>query len=178
MDQDFDSLLRQYRKKKLFDPATLPYQFSYGTAEVESIIPHRKPLLYVDGLTGWDPERGCIAGYRSISPDDPVFQGHFPEYPVYPGNFMVESIGQLGLCMYHFVAHQTNHILPDAKPVALRATKITGALFVEPVLPGARVTLLARKITWDGYFATMIGQAIVNDKVAVVCGGEVMILQD
>jgi 3-hydroxyacyl-[acyl-carrier-protein] dehydratase len=39
-------------------------------------------------------------------------------------------------------------------------------------------TLLARKIDFDGYFASMIGQALVDGKIAVVVIGEVMILGD
>jgi 3-hydroxyacyl-[acyl-carrier-protein] dehydratase len=119
-----------------------------------------------------------MAGERRMDPADPVFGGHFPDFPVYPGNFTVESIGQLGLCLYYFVANGLSAIAPEARPLALRATKIAGSLFIEPIRPGDTVTMLVRKHSWDGYFASLVGQALVNGKVAVVTMGEVMILED
>jgi len=178
MEETIQDLLKKYRKKPLFNTADLTVPLQYGKTEIQRLIPHRDPLLFVDGIDAWDPEKGQMAGYRAISKEDPVFQGHFPEFPVYPGNFTVESIGQLGLCMYYFVSSGNTRLEDDAKPVNLRATKILGALFQEAILPGMKVQLLAQKLTWDGYFATMIGQALVDGKVAVVCAGEVMILQD
>lgn len=173
-----DELLKSYRKKPLFEVSSLAIQMEYGQAEIEKIIPHRKPLLFVDGLSALDWENGLIAGIRNMEATDPVFAGHFPEFPVYPGNFTVEMVGQLGLCLYYFVNNQRSDIGTDAKPIALRATKMAGALFLEPILPGDKVTLLAKRLKFDGYFGSMIGQAIVRGKVAVVAIGEVMILDD
>ncbi len=171
-----EALLKSFRKKPLFDKDQLPVTLNYGEADIKKIIPHRSPLLYVDKLDTYDPNEGLMAGRRLIAKDDPVFLGHFPDFAVYPGNFTVESIGQLGLCMYYFVANNRNDIADDAKPIQLRATRIMGALFIEPILPGDEVVLLAKRLSFDGYFATVIGQAIVRGKVAVVTCGEVMII--
>ncbi len=175
---DHEKLLRSHRRKPLFDPGALPLQVDYRRDAIQRIIPHRDPLLFVDRITGLDLEQGFIAGERTIPADDPVFTGHFPGAPLYPGNFTVEMIGQLGLCMYYFETTQTAEIASDAEPVPARATRIAGAYYLEPIPPGARVTLLARKIDFDGYFASMIGQALVDGKIAVVVIGEVMILGD
>ena len=173
-----DELLRQYRKKPLFDPDSLPVQLVCTDAQIKAIIPQRPPLLFVDGLTGLDINAGLIAGYRQMNPADPVFSGHFPDYPVYPGTFTVEMIGQLGLCLYYFVNNQRIDIGLDARPIRLRATKLPGALFLEPILPGDTVILLAKRLVFDGFYGSIIGQALVRGKVAVVAMGEVMILED
>jgi len=174
----YDELLRKYRKKPLVELEGLPHKLECGRQDIEKIIPHRSPLLFVDTLSAVDFQNGMIAGGRIMQAADPVFSGHFPEFPVYPGNFTVEMIGQLALCLYYFVNNQRSSIGPDAKPIALRATKMGGALFQEPILPGDEVILLAQKINFDAYFGSMIGQAIVRGKVAVVTIGEVMILED
>lgn len=175
---DTEALLKSFRKKPLFDAASLPVRLEYGQADIGRIIPHRPPVLFVDRLTGLDLDQGLMSGERTLRADDPVFSGHFPDFPVYPGNFTVESIGQLGLCLYYFVANARGDIAPDARPLSLRATKIAGSLFIEPIRPGDTITMLVRRHTWDGYFASLIGQALVNGKVAVVTMGEVMILED
>lgn len=173
-----EELLKSFRKKPLFDPAALPHALDYGAADIGRIIPHRPPLLFVDRLSALDYEQGLMAGGRTMDAGDPVFAGHFPDYPVYPGNFTVEMVGQLGLCMYYFVTKGRADIGADAKPIALRATKMAGALFMEPIRPGDEVLLLAKRIEFDGYFGSMVGQALVGGKVAVVTIGEVMILED
>ena len=173
-----EAILKSFRKKPLFDVDALPLRLNYDQEAIKKIIPHRSPLLFVDKLVGYDSEDGLIAGKRFMDPKDPVFGGHFPDFPVYPGNFTIETIGQLGLCMYYFVANKRTDIGADATPIQLRATKVGGALFVEPILPGDEVTILAKRLSFDGYFASIIGQAMVRGKVAVVTIGEVMIMQD
>ena len=173
---DNEHILRSHRKKPLFDPRQLPVQLSCGKEEIKRIIPQREPVLLVDALTGIDLESGLISGLRKIDPADPVFTGHFPDYPVYPGSYTLEMIGQLSLCMYYFLEGNTHLIGNEAKPVSARATRILGAYFLMPIPPGAEVTLLAKKIDYTGFLATAVGQAIVGNTVCCVSAGEVAIL--
>jgi 3-hydroxyacyl-[acyl-carrier-protein] dehydratase len=174
---DAEALLKQYKRKPLASVEGLSHSLAVGRDGIEKILPHRDPILYVDRLTGIDFERGIIAGTRIIDPADPVFRGHFPEFPVYPGSSTVEMIGQLSLCLYYFIENKTTVVAPDARPFPLRATRILGALFQEPILPGMTVTLIAQKLEFDGFLATAVGQAIVNGKIACVSVGEVAFLE-
>lgn len=174
---NFEALLKSYKKKPLATVEGLPVSLSCTRADIERILPHREPVLYVDKLIGIDFNNGIIAGLRFINPADPVFQGHFPAYPVYPGTYTLEMIGQLGLCLYYFLENKTASVKPDATPMPLRATRIIGAIFAEPILPGKEVTLLAKKLEFDGFLATAVCQALVDGKVACVSIGEVAFLQ-
>ena len=149
----------------------------YDRAAIKRIIPHREPFLLVDRLTGLDLEQEMISGERHIDPQDPVFTGHFPDFPLYPGCLEQEMIGQLGLCLHYFLSAETDRIGETAAPVPVRATRVLGAYYLEPILPGARVTLLAKKIEFDGFLARMLGQAIVDEKVACVTVVEVCVLE-
>jgi 3-hydroxyacyl-[acyl-carrier-protein] dehydratase len=169
---DHDSLLRKYRKKPLAATDTLA-PLAWGRKEIELILPHRAPFLLIDRLTGISFAEETIAGSRLISADDPVFAGHFPGSPVYPGSLEVEMIGQLGLCLHYFLQERSTAAPAAARSLRMRATRIMGAYYLEPVLPGAEVTLLAKKLEYDEYLATMIGQVMVGGRVACAAIGEV-----
>jgi len=172
---DYESLLRQHRRKPLFASDDLA-PLAWGRSEIKRILPHREPFLLVDRLTGVSLDAEAIAGARLISSDDPVFSGHFPDYPVYPGCLEVEMIGQLGLCLHYFLQSRSTSVPTVVQPLQVRATRILGAYYLAPVLPGREITLLAKKLEFDEYFATMIGQVVADGKVACAAIGEVCFL--
>ncbi|MBW1804154.1 MAG: beta-hydroxyacyl-ACP dehydratase, partial [Deltaproteobacteria bacterium] len=134
----------------------------------------------VDSLLGLDLTEGeeTVFGSRYISGQDPVFAGHFPDFPIYPGTLQLEMAGQLGLCLTFFVINQKNFIPLDARPMSVRATKVLGALFLEPVLPEVTVTLISQKLEYDGYFGTVISQVLNDGKVCCVSISEVIFLDN
>jgi 3-hydroxyacyl-[acyl-carrier-protein] dehydratase len=173
---DYDALLKGHRKKPVANPDSLPTPLSYGQEQIRRIIPHRRPFLLVDRLTGLDLAEGIIAGTRYVDPDDPVFRGHFPGNPVYPGSLQIEMVGQLGLCMHYFLTNATTEIAANAEPVRAMATRVLGAYYVMPVLPGCTVTMVAGKLEADEFAASMIGQTIVDGVVCSVLAGQVVFL--
>jgi len=189
---DIDALLKKYRKKPLAPEEELgagasftPLDFS--REDLKRILPHREPFLLLDAVTGADlaaradgalGEGSLVRGRRFLDPADPVFQGHFPGFPLYPGCLQAEMSGQLGLCLAYFLKHGKLAIPEDASPPAVRATRLLGALFLEPLLPGREATVFARGIAYDGYFGTVLGQVIADGKVCSVSAAEVMFLDE
>lgn len=67
----------------------------YNTKELQEIIPHRYPFLLVDRIV--DGEEGKWArGIKNVTANEMYFQGHFPDFPVMPGVFIIESLAQVG----------------------------------------------------------------------------------
>ena len=170
---EYESLLKKHRKKPILPLENLPRNLDLGNEDIKRLIPHREPLLFLDRITGISLEEELITGMRYMRKEDPVFKGHFPDYPVYPGSFQIEMIGQLGLCLTYFISKNTEVLEDDARPVAVRATRVIGAVFMEPLLPDKEVLLIAKSLDRDGFFARMIGQAIVDGKITCVTIGEV-----
>ncbi|MCK5241221.1 beta-hydroxyacyl-ACP dehydratase, partial [bacterium] len=157
---EYEKILKGFRKKAIATLETLPESLVYSQTHIKKLIPHRDPFLLLDQLIGLDLEQGIILGSRIVSAQDPVFQGHFPDLPVYPGSLQLEMIGQLGLCLYHFLTHRSSVVQENATPIQVRATKILGAHFLEPIGPDKEVQVIAKKLEHETYFGTVVGQVL------------------
>jgi 3-hydroxyacyl-[acyl-carrier-protein] dehydratase len=62
--------------------------------EIESLLPHRSPFLFVDEVVAADDER--ITARHIFTDKEFFFAGHFPGYPVVPGVILVETMAQSG----------------------------------------------------------------------------------
>jgi len=62
--------------------------------EIETLIPHREPFLFVDEIVEASEEK--IIATHVFTEKEFFFPGHFPEYPVVPGVILVETMAQSG----------------------------------------------------------------------------------
>ncbi|HET6386613.1 MAG TPA: 3-hydroxyacyl-ACP dehydratase FabZ [Armatimonadota bacterium] len=63
--------------------------------EIMEVLPHRPPFLLVDRILDLNP--GVMAvGLKSVSMNEPFFQGHFPGHPVMPAVLITEAMAQVG----------------------------------------------------------------------------------
>lgn len=61
--------------------------------EIEEILPHRYPLLLIDGIYELKKNK-FIRAFKKFSKNDFFSQGHFPKKPIYPGVLVLESMAQ------------------------------------------------------------------------------------
>ena len=126
--------------------------------DIINLIPHRYPFLLIDKVTNIIIGKS-VAGIKSITFNEPFFQGHFPNYPVMPGVFILEAMAQTAACLVAFAdkSLSTNSLV--------FFTGIEKAKFRKPVTPGStlilKVNILATKKTLYKFSA----EAFVDDIV-------------
>jgi 3-hydroxyacyl-[acyl-carrier-protein] dehydratase len=136
--------------------------------EIRQILPHRYPFLLVDRIIELEAER--IVGIKSVTVNEPFFNGHFPDFPVMPGVLIVEAMAQTAGVL-------VLKSLPDRENKLVLLVSIDGAKFRRPVVPGDQLRIEMIVIKRKGSVAKMAGTATVDGKI--VAEAEVMCkLQD
>ena len=60
---------------------------------IQNYLPHRYPFLLIDKVIDIKKNKSIIA-QKNVSNNEPFFQGHFPDYPVFPGVLLLEAMAQ------------------------------------------------------------------------------------
>ncbi|MCA9072550.1 MAG: beta-hydroxyacyl-ACP dehydratase [Planctomycetaceae bacterium] len=60
--------------------------------DIQALIPHRPPFLWLDEVVEIDDQ--SIKARKFLDPQLPVFQGHYPDFPVMPGVLQCEACFQ------------------------------------------------------------------------------------
>ena len=64
-----------------------------GRDVIEAVLPHRDPFVWVSRVLECEPGVS-VKAELDVSPDLPLFKGHFPDYPVLPGVIIMEALAQ------------------------------------------------------------------------------------
>jgi 3-hydroxyacyl-[acyl-carrier-protein] dehydratase len=166
---DYAKTARKHRKHVLFDSSDKQsFLVNYEQEEIEKILAHREPFLLVDSIKAINLASRTILGQRLVREDDPVFCGHFPSTPIYPGVLHIEMIGQLGVCLHHFLTKNSILLEPAQAKINVRLVKILHVLFQYEVYPGDELMIACKELYTDEYISKGIGQIIKNDQVCTV----------
>ncbi len=130
--------------------------------EIQKILPHRYPFLLVDRVT--DMVKGeSITAYKNISISEPVFQGHFPDHPIYPGVMILEGMAQAGGVLSFLSMGELTDEEIAGKVVYFMS--IDKAKFRTPVKPGDKLEYRISVIKQKGTIWVLKGEAYVDDKL-------------
>lgn len=122
--------------------------------EIQKILPHRHPFLLLDRIVEIREGESAV-GIKSVSFNEPFFQGHFPGHPVMPGVLVVEAMAQVGAVLLL-------SSLPEEKRRIVYFTGIDKTRFRRPVRPGDQLRLELKVLKVRSRVAKMQGLAYVD----------------
>ncbi len=138
-------------------------------AAVRGLIPHRPPLLLVDGVDGLCLDPPALRAHKLLTPEEPVFAGHFPQRAVWPGIYTVEGLAQT--CAVLGALQAKDKTAPMTAALAAANVK-----FTSPAVPGDRLDYL---VLWTFRLdalhrfdveATVAGRPIAKGTLTLVVG--------
>ena len=107
----------------------------------------------VDRITTLDPEARLVRADCTVPDQSPVFEGHFPGYPLLPGVLMIETMAQTG----GWLVLATLRFARMAFLAQVKEAKFRGT-----VAPGRHLEVEARLVQDGSSYAVVTGQ-IVSD---------------
>lgn len=120
---------------------------------IQKIIPHRYPFLMIDKVVINELQKKAT-GYKSVSGNEPFFQGHFPGNPIMPGVLIVEAMAQTAAVLFL--------CRPDLSDKIAYFMSIENVKFRKPVLPGDNLELKVEVLKAKERFGKVRGEAFVN----------------
>ncbi|MEW5849948.1 MAG: 3-hydroxyacyl-ACP dehydratase FabZ family protein [Myxococcota bacterium] len=112
-------------------------------AEVLSLLPHRRPFLFVDEILELN-ETGARGRYR-FREDEVFYPGHFPGNPITPGVILIEAMGQIGVVAHGIYLYGLRHTVEE---IQRHFTVFSDgeAEFFHMVRPGDEVFVTSEKV--------------------------------
>ena len=131
---------------------------SIDRKKIESLLPHRAPMLLIDKLINIVHLKSATA-IMNVKKDAFYVNGHFPGNPVMPGVLIVEAFGQAAAALTAAGIDKKEY---DNKLVFLMS--VEKARFRNPVIPDCRLELKIEAIRSHGRVWKYKGEAFVGDK--------------
>jgi UDP-3-O-[3-hydroxymyristoyl] N-acetylglucosamine deacetylase/3-hydroxyacyl-[acyl-carrier-protein] dehydratase len=151
-----EQIKKQEKEGRKFDLTKEPL---YNINDIERMLPHRFPFLMIDKIMEIHEE--SIVGVKNITMNEPIFTGHFPGNPVFPGVLQIEAMAQVG-GIFALSKVEDPHLY------STYFMKIDNVKFKQKVLPGDTLVFeLSLLSPIRRGLVEMGGKAYVNGKVVM-----------
>ena len=138
---------------------------SLDIQEILALLPHRYPMLLIDRVIDFTPGKSLHA-IKNVSINEPIFTGHFPNQPIFPGVLILEAMAQAtGLLGFKTVENRSENEL-------YLFAAVDNARFKQPVIPGDTMHLHVEFLKERRNIWKFSAEARVDGKV--VCSAEIM----
>lgn len=124
---------------------------------IMSVLPHRYPILLVDRVLEIEPKKRIVA-IKNVTVNEPIFAGHFPGRPVFPGVLLIEGMAQAGGLLLL-------QDIPDRAKKLIYFAGIEDAKFRRPVVPGDQVRYELEVLRLRSTFSKLAGRVTVDGQL-------------
>lgn len=126
--------------------------------DILKALPHRYPFLMIDRIIEVNGNESAI-GIKNVTVNEPIFQGHFPGEPVFPGVLIIEGMAQTAgaIAIAAGTAAGEDHIV--------YLLTVDKCKFRKPARPGDRIEYHIRKIRHRMTMGWFEAKAIVDGVV-------------
>jgi len=142
---------------------------SVDIKRILQMIPHRYPMLMVDKVTEIHLDHSAV-GIKNVSVNEPMFQGHFPGHPIFPGVLIIEGMAQTAGAI---AIHADKN---DRRPLVYMVT-VDKAKFRNPARPGDVLEYHIKKIKRRRAMGWYEARAMVGDTLIAEAEVGAMILE-
>ena len=137
--------------------------------EILDYLPHRYPFLLIDRVTNLVSGES-IKGYKNVTMNEDMFNGHFPNQPIMPGVLIIEAAAQLS----GILAFETQGTRPSYGKNYLFGG-VEKARFKRPVVPGDRLDLKSVIIAQRSKMMKFEIEAHVSEETA--CSAKITVFE-
>ncbi|HAW92675.1 MULTISPECIES: 3-hydroxyacyl-ACP dehydratase FabZ [unclassified Arsukibacterium] len=138
---------------------------SLQVQEIMALLPHRYPFLLIDKVLDYTPGESLTA-LKNVTINEPIFTGHFPGMPIFPGVLILEALAQAtGILGFKTVTERSENEL-------YLFAAIDDARFKKPVVPGDTMILEVKFLKERRNMWKFYGEAKVDG--VIVCSAELM----
>ena len=169
---EFTKILKAQLKKqrnngRIFDLSKPPL---YDINAIEKILPHRFPFLMIDKIM--EINENMIIGVKNVTMNEPIFSGHFPGNPIFPGVLQIEAMAQVG-GVYSLSKVEDPHLY------STYFLKVNNVKFKQKVMPGDTLVFeLTLTSPIRRGLVEMKGTAYVNGKVVTEADMLAQVIKD
>ncbi|OFZ76247.1 MAG: 3-hydroxyacyl-[acyl-carrier-protein] dehydratase FabZ [Bdellovibrionales bacterium RIFOXYD1_FULL_44_7] len=122
--------------------------FRLNIEQIKRYLPHRHPFLMIDKVLEIHPTPGDprdfssgkdkigirVVAIKNVTYNEPCFQGHFPNFSLFPGVLIIEAMAQTtSFTLYPYLQHDIDRLSRDFRCVLVGVDSVR---FRKPVLPG------------------------------------------
>ena len=97
--------------------------------DIQNYLPHRYPFLLIDKILDFK-EHTFLTAQKNVTINEPFFQGHVPDQPVFPGVLILEAMAQ-ATALLDFKSNER-----EKDKLLYYFVGIDKARFKKPVVPG------------------------------------------
>jgi len=138
--------------------------------EILKYLPHRYPFLLIDRVIEF-VEDGELTAIKNVTFNEPIFTGHFPQSPIFPGVLILEAMAQC--CALH--AFKSLGGYPSDETLYL-LVGIDKARFKQQVVPGDQLRLTVNRTRIKRGISKYDAVGRVDDNI--VCNSEIVIAKN